>query len=192
MAGRQKQYDEQEALDRAIGVFWEKGYEHASSRDLQAAMGIGKGSFYLAFKDGKQELFLQSMERFFALHPRPLLDALRTSAAPLDIIRQYYYALADTQGPFHKFGCYYANTLTQTEDERLKTAARHYIRQVADAFTEALHRAPNAAASLARLAPELWPVYFTNLWTGLNATRLLEPDPARLRQLIDFQLRPFE
>ena len=67
MASQQKQYDEQQALDRAIGMFWEKGCEHASSRDLQAAMGMG--SFYLAFKDGKQELFFQSMERFFALPP---------------------------------------------------------------------------------------------------------------------------
>jgi len=192
MAGRNKQYDEQQALDRAIGVFWEKGYDHASSRDLQTAMGIGKGSFYLAFPDGKQELFLKSMDRFFALHPLPLLDQLKTSPAPLEVIRQYYYALAEAQGPFHRFGCYFANTLFQAEDTHLKTVAMQYIVRVAEAFTQVLTQTPGAAASRAHLAPELWSVYFTTMWTGLNATRLIEPDTAKLKQLVDSQLQLFE
>lgn len=192
MAGRNKQYDEAQALDRALGVFWEKGYEHASSRDLQTAMGIGKGSFYLAFKDGKQELFLKSLERFFALHAGPFLSQLPASAVPLEAIRQYYYVLADPQGQFGRFGCYFGNTLVQPEDAHLKTVAGSYIVRVAEAFAAALRQAPNAAEVGQRLDPSLWSLYFTNLWNGLNATRLVEPDPAKLKQLIDFHLRVFE
>ena len=192
MAGRNKQYDEANALDRALDVFWEKGYEHASSRDLQTAMGIGKGSFYLAFKDGKQELFLKSLERFFALYAGPFLSQLLSNTTPLEAIRQYYYVLADPQGQFGRLGCYFGNTLMQPEDQHLKTVAGGYIVRVAEAFTIALRQAPNAAQVSQRLDPSLWSLYFVTLWNGLNATRLVEPDPTKLKQLIDFHLRVFE
>lgn len=56
MAGRHKTYDEQVVLDKAIEVFWKKGYELSSAENLLKAMGIGKGSFYFAFKKWKTRI----------------------------------------------------------------------------------------------------------------------------------------
>ena len=67
MAGRPKIFEEKDIINKAIEVFWTKGYEAASSDDLLAAMGIGKGSFYLAFKGGKKELYEKSLEQFSSL-----------------------------------------------------------------------------------------------------------------------------
>lgn len=55
MAGRPKIFDEREAIQNATEIFRNKGYDTASAEELLNAMGIGKGSFYLAFKGGKQE-----------------------------------------------------------------------------------------------------------------------------------------
>ncbi|AKD57024.1 TetR/AcrR family transcriptional regulator [Spirosoma radiotolerans] len=192
MAGRQKIYDEEAALDAAIRVFWEKGYDNASSRDLQTAMGIGMGSFYLAYKGGKQELFRKSMQRFFSVYPKNFLAMLDTFENPLEAIRQYYYVLADPEGMFGQFGCYFSNTLFQADDKELKEAAVQNISTVSDAFYQALMRAKDAGIINPKIPSELWKVYLLNLWTGLNTTKLIEKDTSKLKAMIDFSLQVFD
>ncbi|GAB3783853.1 hypothetical protein GCM10028818_42420 [Spirosoma horti] len=192
MAGRQKIYDEEAALDAAIRVFWEKGYDNASSRDLQKAMGIGMGSFYLAYKGGKQELFSKSMHRFFSVYPKDFLALLDTLDNPIEAIRQYYYVLADPEGLFGQFGCYFSNTLFQADDNELKQAAIKNLDTVSDAFYQALVRAKNAGRINPKIPDELWKIYLLNLWTGLNTTKFIEKDISKLKAMIDFSLKVFE
>jgi len=51
------------ALDRAMHVFWQQGYEGASLTDLTEAMGINRPSLYAAFGD-KEKLFRRVMDRY--------------------------------------------------------------------------------------------------------------------------------
>ena len=61
--GRPREFDIDEALGRAMQVFWERGYEGVSLTDLTKAMGITKPSLYAAFGD-KKELFRKALERY--------------------------------------------------------------------------------------------------------------------------------
>ena len=61
--GRPLSFDRDAALERAMHVFWERGYESASIADLTAAMGITPPSLYTAFGD-KERLFLEAIERY--------------------------------------------------------------------------------------------------------------------------------
>jgi AcrR family transcriptional regulator len=61
--GRPREFDPAAALDKALRVFWEKGYEGASMADLTAAMGINRPSLYAAFGN-KEALFRQAIERY--------------------------------------------------------------------------------------------------------------------------------
>lgn len=60
---RPREFDPEEAMDRAMGLFWDVGYEEASLAELLAAMEITKGSFYKAFQD-KQSIYLASLDRY--------------------------------------------------------------------------------------------------------------------------------
>ncbi|MDA0667731.1 MAG: TetR/AcrR family transcriptional regulator [Planctomycetota bacterium] len=60
----EKQFDVEEALQRAGDVFWEKGYEATSITDLLQAMGIQKGSFYDTY-GSKRAVYLRSLEQYF-------------------------------------------------------------------------------------------------------------------------------
>ncbi|MFJ5260832.1 TetR/AcrR family transcriptional regulator [Streptomyces sp. NPDC088387] len=61
--GRPREFDIDEALERAMQVFWERGYDGVSLTDLTKAMGITKPSLYAAFGN-KQELFRRALERY--------------------------------------------------------------------------------------------------------------------------------
>src|SRR5882757_6945436 len=65
--GRPLSFDREVALEQAMHVFWERGYEAASISDLTAAMSITPPSLYAAFGD-KEKLFLEAIERY-ALGP---------------------------------------------------------------------------------------------------------------------------
>ena len=62
-AGRPRAFDPDEALERAIEVFWRKGYEGTSLTDLTEAMGINRPSLYAAFGN-KEALFRKAMDRY--------------------------------------------------------------------------------------------------------------------------------
>jgi AcrR family transcriptional regulator len=61
--GRPRAFDLEEALDRAMRVFWEKGYLGASLSDLTGAMGINRPSLYAAFGN-KEELYRKVLDRY--------------------------------------------------------------------------------------------------------------------------------
>ncbi|MGC9496256.1 TetR/AcrR family transcriptional regulator [Streptomyces sp. WG7] len=61
--GRPRGFDTDEALERAMVVFWEHGYEGASLSGLTQAMGISTTSMYAAFGN-KEELFRKALERY--------------------------------------------------------------------------------------------------------------------------------
>lgn len=62
-AGRPREFDLDEALDRAVEVFWRQGYEATSLTDLTGAMHIGKPSLYAAFGN-KEQLFKKALDRY--------------------------------------------------------------------------------------------------------------------------------
>jgi len=61
--GRPRQFDVDEALERALRVFWRRGYEGATLPELTQAMGIKRPSLYAAF-GSKEELFRKALDRY--------------------------------------------------------------------------------------------------------------------------------
>ncbi|MGW6441508.1 TetR/AcrR family transcriptional regulator [Lentzea sp. NPDC055074] len=61
--GRPRGFDAGEALDRALLVFWDQGYEGASLANLTGAMGISTASMYATFGN-KEQLFRKALERY--------------------------------------------------------------------------------------------------------------------------------
>lgn len=62
--GRPREFDRGAAVDSAMRLFWERGYEGTSIEDLVSAMGISPSSFYSAF-GSKQQLFCEAMDHYF-------------------------------------------------------------------------------------------------------------------------------
>ena len=75
---RPREFDEAEALDRAMEVFWKKGYQKTSLDDLLDAMGIQRGSFYNTF-GSKKETYLRAIDRYteFMFNGGPYAEAVQ-------------------------------------------------------------------------------------------------------------------
>jgi AcrR family transcriptional regulator len=63
--GRPRIFDMNEALDKALEIFWKRGYEGASIAELTETLGITKPSLYTAFGN-KEELFKKALSRYAA------------------------------------------------------------------------------------------------------------------------------
>lgn len=60
---RTKEFNEDKALDKAIEIFWHKGYNGTSAQDLVTHLGLSRSSLYDTFGD-KQKLFVKSLKRY--------------------------------------------------------------------------------------------------------------------------------
>lgn len=99
--GRPREFSEPEALDAAMRVFWEKGYEGASLDDLTRAMGINRSSLYSSFGD-KEELFRRVVERYKGGPIAFLHDALAKPSVRMVIetlLRNTVKFLSDSSHP---------------------------------------------------------------------------------------------
>jgi len=76
--GRPREFDMNLALDQAIRVFREQGYNATSIPDLVAAMGLASGSIYKAFRD-KRAVFLAAFDRYTFLRNEQLAAIARTA-----------------------------------------------------------------------------------------------------------------
>ncbi len=140
---RTKEFKPEEALEAAIELFWRRGYEATSMRDLLEGMGIGRGSFYDTFGD-KRTLFLAALERFEESRTTWAIEVLKTSPSPLAGIEQVFgRTIENLIGYEPRRGCLLANSAVELAPHDPEVAARisAYVRRTEEAFEGALVRA---------------------------------------------------
>jgi TetR/AcrR family transcriptional regulator, transcriptional repressor for nem operon len=105
----EKQFDVEEVLDKAMQVFWNRGYEATSMQDLVNRTGINRGSLYATFRD-KHSLFLAALLRYAeTIHHRRLVH-LECAYGPREAIRQAFLAFIPQGAEEGNRGCFLTNT----------------------------------------------------------------------------------
>lgn len=92
--GRPRAFDRNAALERAMRVFWAKGYEATQLADLTAAMGINPPSFYAAF-ESKEAIFREAVDLYLATDGAASMRALADTASTRDAIGAMLLASID-------------------------------------------------------------------------------------------------
>ncbi|GAA0410365.1 TetR/AcrR family transcriptional regulator [Cocleimonas flava] len=111
-AGRKRTFDKDEALDKAMRVFWKNGYSGTSLSDLTTELGINKPSLYAAFGN-KEKLFEAALERYLSEYASPLSQTLSEGEAiPVkDALRAYIYKIIEIQaGDENPGGCFFVKS----------------------------------------------------------------------------------
>jgi len=103
--GRPREFDMDEALDKAIRVFCEQGYNATSIGDLIEAMGLASGSIYKAFKD-KRAVFLAALDRYKLLRNEKVASIARTSRPARERLRDVLaFYVESSKGIEGRRGC---------------------------------------------------------------------------------------
>lgn len=140
---RPKEFNPDDALDKAMQVFWHKGYEATSMGDLLSAMNLNRGSLYDTFGD-KRTLFLKVMDRYCTTFVGPKFSLLDQPGPALPTLRQFINditerGLADPQ----RRGCFISNTVMELSphEKEIACTLRQVLKLAEDAFFKILTRA---------------------------------------------------
>ena len=132
--GRPRSFDREAALDRAMDVFWRKGFEGTSLADLTKAMGINPPSLYAAFGD-KEHLFLEAVERYQA-NRGPANCPYSESATAREYVEQLLtWSANELCNDSHPRGCLMVMAVTTTS-----ASSKHMQAAVAECRVEARAR----------------------------------------------------
>jgi len=91
---RRREFDYDRALDRAMRLFWARGYSNTSVRDLLKVMRIGESSFYNVVRS-KQALYLACLKRYNDVVTRRRLQALESDGPVGLAIRRFFTCVLD-------------------------------------------------------------------------------------------------
>lgn len=91
--GRPRTFDRETALNRALGVFWKRGYEPASIAELCSAMGINAPSLYAAFGN-KAKLFLEAVQYYENVYWDAVWDKMEEEPDPYKAIPDFFHTAA--------------------------------------------------------------------------------------------------
>ncbi len=140
---RPKEFNPDDAIEKAMQVFWHKGYEATSMEDLLSAMDLNRGSLYDTFGD-KRQLFLKVIDRYCTIFASSKFSLLDQPGPALPMLRQFINGmieggLTDPQ----RRGCLISNTVMELSPHEKEIAGRlrQALKMAEDTFFKVLTRA---------------------------------------------------
>ncbi|MGE6348722.1 TetR/AcrR family transcriptional regulator [Bacillus mycoides] len=139
---RTREFDEDQVLDAAMQLFWEKGYEATSLSDLTSRMGIQRPSIYSTFGD-KKELFEAALRRYTMSRASDIRNRLQSHSSVKEAFSIFFADVVNEEyaGDLSK-GCFCINTMVELapHDERFEILTREHQMYLAVIFQETIER----------------------------------------------------
>lgn len=138
MMVRQREFDEEKALDDAMVLFWEKGYRATTLSDLTAKMGIQRPSLYSAFGD-KEELFEAALRKYTKQHAARIRTKLQNNQSVKEAFHSLFTDVVEEEyrdGPSK--GCFCINTIVELapHEEKFEILTREHQMYLSVIFEE--------------------------------------------------------
>jgi TetR/AcrR family transcriptional repressor of nem operon len=188
---RTKSFDPDVAVDRAMEVFWSKGYANTTPQNLVDATGLGRGSLYNAFTN-KHELFGRALRRYYERETVRLIEVLDGPGSPRERLRAAVTLVLDaTREDTENRGCMATNAATELagNDETVRhLVSRSFDRQTA-AFRGTIEEGQRAGEIDADLDPGAAANFLLATVNGIRVLAKADPSPERLAGLADLAMR---
>ena len=121
---RHKEFDRDETLQKAMEVFWARGYEAASIEDLVKHMGINRQSLYDTFGD-KHSLYLLALDRYREVEGRRMFELLEQPGPVKESLRRLFKGVVERSlCDRERRGCFMGNATSELAGRCQETAAR--------------------------------------------------------------------
>jgi TetR/AcrR family transcriptional repressor of nem operon len=190
--GPDKQFDPEEALEKAMQLFWAKGYASTGLAELQELMGIGRKSLYDTYGN-KRQLFIKALQLYSDTMVRQVFSELNKEGSPLGNIRRLMGMLQEHALPGSK-GCLFGVSMAQCriDDVELAGVLRRHMKGIEEALYKTFKRAQEAGEldgktnirDLARL--------YMGILQGLFLVGRVQADAAVSRSIVNAALAALE
>jgi TetR/AcrR family transcriptional repressor of nem operon len=141
--GRTRGFDVEEALDVALDVFWQQGFDATSMQVLCQAMEVRPGSVYAAFGN-KRDLFVAALRRYVETVSAEAVERLNGAPTGVQGLREYFAHLVDAMvDGKRRWGCLITNSLVEFagRDPQLAGMFELHLANLQTSFAAALARA---------------------------------------------------
>ena len=187
---RQKAFDRQVALEKAMETFWQYGYEGTSIQTLLQAMGINRGSLYDTFKD-KRSLFLEAITHYEATVIEAAMQQLEAPEASKAAIIEHFQSLVNyIASDQSRWGCFTTNIAVElcNHDQKAASQIEHSLRRIQQAFLHALKNAQAQKEIDASADIEAISYFLICTLQGLRVMGKVNPDRQILEQIVNTTL----
>ncbi|MFF5143694.1 TetR/AcrR family transcriptional regulator [Streptomyces sp. NPDC013157] len=138
---RTREFDVDKATDRAMDLFWRRGYAETSLQDLLQELSIGSGSFYAAF-GSKEQLYVRCLERYTSLQGSDLQETLDGTTGIRPAVRKVLTSMIEADLAEPTRGCLVVSASTQCgEQPSAADRVTIAVRQVESFLAGALEQA---------------------------------------------------
>lgn len=181
---RTKEFNEDQALDKAIEIFWYKGYNGTSAQDLVTHLGLSRSSLYDTFGD-KQKLFAQSLQRYQKNAQKQIVELFDQSENIKETLHDIFkQAVIESLEDRITKGCFMVNSSVELamHDEEIAKIVKNNSQVMEEVFTKAVQKGQDSGdISKANSAKVLARFIFNN-YSGI---RVLARSGERDKQVYD-------
>ena len=188
---RAKLFDVDQALDRAMHVFWRQGYEATSMTDLVQEMGINRASLYATFGD-KRSLFIAAIRRYLAkVNGVRLAHLTRGQTAMGGLVLFFDDIIQAGPDADRRLGCLVTNTAVEEapRDEEIAALIDESLRRVEDALYDAVRSGQSDGSVAADVDPRAAARFLAAMINGLRVMARVGRDERTLRDIVVTALR---
>lgn len=181
-----KQHDTDAFIDRAMRVFWSRGYEGTSINDLVQATGVNRGSIYASF-EGKRDIFLAALDRYDERYRARFLAGLAAAGSPREAILAAFRAAAEqVTTPESPAGCLIVNSAVELapHDPEIAAAVTASLGELRAFFRQRIAEAQASGDIAPDLDAEATTTTLYALFLGLRVMSRASAPAAQKEQIV--------
>lgn len=175
--GRPKNFSRDEVLEKAMPLFWKRGFADTGLQDLEKATGVNKSGLYAEFRN-KDDLFLETLRHY--IRTRKSRDILSEDPPGWHNIERFLKVrLLSKEGPK---GCFAVNSMREfellpPETQKAVLESRANLKRLFQA---------NIAAEKPKTSPEILTEILSTFFSGLCIEHNVKAGKSQLRKIEDF------
>ncbi|URC12696.1 TetR/AcrR family transcriptional regulator [Flavobacterium sp. B183] len=167
---RTKEFDEDKALDKAIEIFWCKGYNGTSAQDLVTHLGLSRSSLYDTFGE-KQKLFSKALRRYLEHGQEATRNLLNQSEDIKETLTEIFkQAVIESLDDRMTKGCFVVNAAVELamHDEEIAKIVSDNRQTVEEIFLTAVKKGQQAGQISKQLEARMLARFIFNNYTGIR------------------------
>lgn len=186
---RNREFNEQEAIAKAMDVFWKKGYNGASIRDLTDAMQINSSSLYGSIGD-KHELFIKCIRNYTESRMKEAESRVAKAKSPLKAIVNFINDSVNTI-LYSSNSCLAIKTSFElaATDKEVQEVLKNDTDHTHKLLTSMVKKAMESKEISNETDAEIIADYVTSSLTGWHESYILHQNPVRIKKMAKFLIQ---